>query len=66
MNMTYFINYFVVPYGALILALPFILWFGASNAGFVRSSLASGLHSYLDWEERLLFPNGFSDAPLTF
>ena len=31
MNMTYFINYFVVPYGALILALPFILWFGSSN-----------------------------------
>ena len=31
MNATYFINYFVVPYGALILALPFILWFGSSN-----------------------------------
>src|SRR5207245_10880372 len=25
------IYYFVVPYGALILALPFILWFGSSN-----------------------------------
>src|SRR4029077_17403374 len=31
MNPTYFINYFVIPYGALILALPFILWFGSSN-----------------------------------
>ncbi len=25
------INYFVIPYGALILALPFILWLGASS-----------------------------------
>jgi len=31
MNPTYLINYFVIPYGALILALPFILWFGSAN-----------------------------------
>jgi hypothetical protein len=31
MNWTYGMNYFIVPYGALILALPFILIKGASN-----------------------------------
>jgi hypothetical protein len=31
MNWTYGMNYFVVPYGALILALPFIVVKGASN-----------------------------------
>jgi len=31
LNMTYAINYFIVPYGALILALPFIVWYGASQ-----------------------------------
>ncbi len=31
MNWTYGMNYFVVPYGALILALPFIVIKGASN-----------------------------------
>lgn len=31
MNWTYGMNYFIVPYGALILALPFIVLKGASN-----------------------------------
>ena len=31
MNLTYAINYFFVPYGALILALPFIFWYGAAQ-----------------------------------
>ncbi|HZQ68630.1 MAG TPA: hypothetical protein VFA68_08935 [Terriglobales bacterium] len=31
LNINYLINYFLVPYGALLLALPFIVWIGASN-----------------------------------
>lgn len=31
MDHVYFINYFLVPYGALILALPFIVWLGAKQ-----------------------------------
>jgi hypothetical protein len=31
MNLTYLTNYFFVPYGMLIIALPFILWYGAAN-----------------------------------
>ena len=31
LSLPYFTNYFLVPYGALILALPFIVWLGASN-----------------------------------
>ena len=31
LNMTFAINYFIVPYGALILALPFIVWFGSAE-----------------------------------
>lgn len=31
LNINYAINYFFVPYGALILALPFIVWTGAAN-----------------------------------
>jgi hypothetical protein len=31
LSLNYFINYFIVPYGALIVALPFIVWYGASN-----------------------------------
>jgi hypothetical protein len=29
LNITYLTNYFFVPYGMLVLALPFILWYGA-------------------------------------
>jgi hypothetical protein len=31
MNMTYFINYCLVPYGMLLVALPLILWYGSVN-----------------------------------
>lgn len=31
LNATYFTNYFLAPYGMLVIALPFILWYGASN-----------------------------------
>lgn len=31
LNMNYLINYFVVPYGALILAMPVVIWLGAGN-----------------------------------
>jgi hypothetical protein len=31
MNLPYFTNYFIIPYGALILAIPFILWVGSTN-----------------------------------
>jgi len=31
LNATYFTNYFLVPYGMLVIALPFILWYGAAN-----------------------------------
>jgi 6-pyruvoyl-tetrahydropterin synthase related domain len=31
LNLDYAINYFFVPYGALLLALPFVVWVGASN-----------------------------------
>jgi hypothetical protein len=31
LNLTYLTNYFFVPYGMLVVALPFILWKGAAN-----------------------------------
>ncbi len=31
MNATYLMNYFIVPYGAMILALPFIVWLGSKT-----------------------------------
>ncbi len=31
LNHVFFINYFVAPYGALLLALPFMLWLGAKT-----------------------------------
>jgi hypothetical protein len=31
LNLNYAIDYFFVPYGALLIALPFILWAGAAN-----------------------------------
>jgi hypothetical protein len=31
LSLTYAINYFIVPYGALILALPFMVWYGAAQ-----------------------------------
>jgi len=31
LNLVYLTNYFFVPYGMLVIALPFILWKGASN-----------------------------------
>jgi hypothetical protein len=31
LNINYAINYFFVPYGALILAFPFVLWLGSAN-----------------------------------
>jgi hypothetical protein len=31
LNMDYAINYFFVPYGGLLLALPFVVWAGAAN-----------------------------------
>jgi hypothetical protein len=31
LNIKYAINYFFVPYGALLLALPFVVWIGAAN-----------------------------------
>lgn len=31
LNLTFLTNYFLVPYGMLVIALPFILWFGAAN-----------------------------------
>jgi hypothetical protein len=31
LNITYLTNYFFVPYGMLVIALPFILWYGAAN-----------------------------------
>ena len=31
LNATYFTNYFLVPYGMLVIALPFILWYGSAN-----------------------------------
>ena len=47
------LNYFVVPYGALILALPFIFIRGSAVLGCVRCSLVSGWHFWWDWEGRL-------------
>lgn len=31
LNLTFLTNYFFVPYGMIILALPFIVWYGAAN-----------------------------------
>jgi hypothetical protein len=31
LNINYLINYFFVPYGALILAMPFVIWLGAGS-----------------------------------
>jgi hypothetical protein len=31
LNINYALNYFFLPYGALLIALPFILWVGAAN-----------------------------------
>jgi hypothetical protein len=31
LNLDYAINYFFIPYGALLLALPFVVWAGAAN-----------------------------------
>lgn len=31
LNLTYLTNYFIVPYGLLILAFPFVVWYGAAN-----------------------------------
>jgi hypothetical protein len=31
MNITFLTNYFFVPYGMIVIALPFILWYGAAN-----------------------------------
>ena len=31
LNLDYLTNYFFVPYGMLIIALPFIVWYGAAN-----------------------------------
>ena len=31
MNITFLTNYFFVPYGMIVVALPFILWYGAAN-----------------------------------
>lgn len=31
LNATYLTNYFFAPYGMLVIALPFILWYGAAN-----------------------------------
>jgi 6-pyruvoyl-tetrahydropterin synthase related domain len=31
MNLTYLTNYFFVPYGMIVVALPFIIWIGAAN-----------------------------------
>lgn len=31
MNITYLTNYFFVPYGMIVVALPFIIWIGAAN-----------------------------------
>ncbi|PYV59102.1 MAG: hypothetical protein DMG91_02305 [Acidobacteria bacterium] len=31
LNMNYLINYFIVPYGALILAMPVVIWLGAGS-----------------------------------
>jgi len=31
LNLTYLTNYFFVPYGMLILAFPFVVWYGAQN-----------------------------------
>jgi hypothetical protein len=31
LNLTYLTNYFIVPYGMLIVAMPFVLWYGAAN-----------------------------------
>jgi hypothetical protein len=31
LNITYLTNYFFVPYGMLVIALPFILWYGSTN-----------------------------------
>jgi len=31
LNIDYAINYFFIPYGALLLALPFVVWLGASS-----------------------------------
>ena len=38
MNWTYGMNYFIVPYGALLLALPFVVIKGASNTAFADSA----------------------------
>lgn len=34
MNIDYALNYFILPYGALLVALPFILWVGSVNRRF--------------------------------
>ena len=47
------LNYFIVPYGALILALPFIFMRGSMVAGFARCCLASGWHFCWDSVEQL-------------
>jgi hypothetical protein len=31
LNITFLTNYFFVPYGMIVIALPFILWYGAAN-----------------------------------
>src|SRR5690348_11724050 len=31
LNLTYLTNYFFVPYGMLLVALPFVLWYGSAN-----------------------------------
>ncbi len=31
LNLNYLTNYFFVPYGAMILALPFVIWMGSAN-----------------------------------
>jgi hypothetical protein len=31
LNPTYLMNYFLVPYGMLVIALPFVVWYGAAN-----------------------------------
>jgi hypothetical protein len=42
------LNYFIVPYGALILALPFIFLRGSWLFGFVPCCLVSGWHFWWD------------------
>ncbi len=51
------LNYFVIPYGALILALPFIFGKVLSRDDCAPSCLASGWHSCWAWVEPLQSPN---------